>query len=120
VLAALRDRSAARRRAEPIVLARSLERTVADAWRRPRPAWSAATVVGDACSRRAVRDASAELCSLARALRESALADPEPLRLCRGLLRDGFSSPLYGADAEALRREAGRLRFCVLARAADG
>jgi hypothetical protein len=47
-------------------------------------------------------------------LRESEKADAESLRLCRGLLTDGFSSPLYSDDAEVLRREAGRLRFRLL------
>jgi hypothetical protein len=36
------------------------------------------------------------------------------------LIGDGFASPLYGADADALRREAGRLRFRLLTGAVDG
>ncbi|HEY3615102.1 MAG TPA: hypothetical protein VGK92_15435 [Gaiellales bacterium] len=92
---------------------------MAEAWQRPRPAWSATTALVDPRSRRAVRDATPELASLARALRQSDSADPEALRLCRSLVADGFESPLYGSDAEALRREAGRLRFRVLAGDAD-
>ena len=62
-----------------------------------------------------MRAATDELSSLAQALRDSTAADPEAVRLCADLLGDGFTSPLYGGDADALRREAGRLRFRVLA-----
>ena len=87
---------------------------VAEAWRRPRAAWSAAPVLADARARRAVRDATPALSSLAGALRANGAADAEALRLCRSLIEDGFGSPLYGGDADALRRSAGRLRFRVL------
>jgi hypothetical protein len=62
-----------------------------------------------------VRSATPELHSLAEALRETADADRDALLACRRLLCDGFSSPLYAGRAEDLRREAGRLRFRVLA-----
>jgi hypothetical protein len=113
VFASLRKRSA--RTYEPVVLARSLDETVAEAWNHRRTAWSATTALNDARSRESVRAATYELSSLAQALRESAATDPEAVRLCRDLLGDGFTSPLYGGDADALRREASRLRFRVLA-----
>jgi hypothetical protein len=115
VLAALRHRSSDHAAPQPIDLALSLERTVAEAWRRPRPAWSAVPVLTDPRTRRSVRAATPELTALAGALRASAGTDAESLRLCLSLIADGFDSPLYGADADALRREAGRLRFRVLA-----
>ena len=108
-------RSRSARSYAPGVLARSLDETVAEAWNRGRTAWSATTALSDARSRESVRAASDELSSLAQALRDSAAADPEAVRLCADLLGDGFGSPLYGGDADALRREAGRLRFRVLA-----
>jgi hypothetical protein len=120
VLASLLNRHPARRPTEPVLLARSLEQTVDEAWRRSYSAWSATTPLHDARARRCVRDATPELSSLARALREHAGSDPEALQLCRGLIGDGFASPLYGGNAEALRREAGRLRFRLLAGAVDG
>jgi len=113
VFSPFRSRSA--RSYAPGVLARSLDETVAEAWNRGRTAWSATTALSDARSRESVRAASDELSSLAQALRDSATADPEAVRLCADLLGDGFGSPLYGGDADALRREAGRLRFRVLA-----
>jgi hypothetical protein len=119
VLASLRSRKASRQAAEPLVLARGLDETVADAWERPYPAWSATTVLHDARSRSAVRAATPELRSLAQTLRETGGADPEALRLCRVLLADGFSSPLYAGSADALRREAGRLRFRLLSAHTD-
>jgi hypothetical protein len=103
-----------------VLLARSLEQIVAEAWRRTHTAWSATTPLHDARSRRCVRDATPELSSLVRALREHAGSDAEALRQCRELIGDGFASPLYGGDADALRREAGRLRFLLLAWDADG
>ena len=115
MLAQLRSRRFGRI-APQLLLARSLEQTVAEAWSRPHASWSATTALSDPRSRHGVRAATAELSSLARALREATAADAETLRLCRGLISDGFSSPLYRGDAEALRREAGRLRFRVLER----
>ena len=53
--------------------------------------------------------------SLVEALRTADDADSDALRLCRSLISDGFSSPLYSGNAEDLRREACRLRFRVLA-----
>lgn len=113
MFAQLRNRSARAREAAD--LAQSLEETVAEAWNRRRTAWSATTALSDARSRQSVRAATPELSSLAQALRDSAATDPEAVRLCRDLIGDGFASPLYGGDADALRREAGRLRFRVLA-----
>jgi hypothetical protein len=113
VLAQIRNRRSGRA-APRLLLARSLEQTVAEAWSRPHPSWSATTALSNPRSRHGVRAATAELSSLARALRETTAADAETLRLCRGLISDGFASPLYRGDADALRREAGRLRFRVL------
>jgi hypothetical protein len=62
-----------------------------------------------------VRAATPELSSLVEALRAADDADAEALRLCRNLISDGFSSPLYSGTADDLRREACRLRFRVLA-----
>ncbi len=93
---------------------------MAEAWQRRQVAWSATTALHDPRSRRCVRDATPELAALAEALREHDGSDREALELCRGLLADGFASPLYGGDADALRREAGRLRFRLLAGGADG
>ncbi len=113
MLAQLRNRTLARRPSQ-LALARSLEQAVAAAWSPPRAPWSPTTALSDPRSRRGVRAATAELSSLAQALRETRAADPEALRQCRGLISDGFASPLYRGDADALRREAGRLRFRVL------
>jgi hypothetical protein len=118
MFALLRNRRAWR--LEPVALARSLDETVAEAWSRRHTAWSATTALNDARSRQSVRAATPELSSLAQALRSSAAADPEAVRLCRDLIGDGFASPLYGGDADALRREARRLRFRVLAGHAHG
>jgi hypothetical protein len=101
------------------MLARSLEATVTEAWERSLPAWSATTALHDARSRRAVRDASAELRSLALALREADGSDAEALRLCLALIQDGFDSPLYAGNADVLRRESGRLRYRLIARRAS-
>lgn len=115
VLVSLRHRRAARQAPESLKLARSIDRAVVEAWERPHPAWSATTALCDEQSRSAVRGATAELGSLAEALRETGAADDESLRLCRRLVCDGFSSPLYAGRVDDLRREAGRLRFRVLA-----
>ena len=101
------------------MLARSLEATVTEAWERTLPAWSATTALHDARSRKAVRGATTELRSLALALRESDGADPEALRLCLALIQDGFDSPLYAGNADALQRESGRLRYRLIARRAS-
>jgi hypothetical protein len=114
VLAQIRTRTFARRPTPP-ALARSLEQAIAEAWQRPRVPWSATTALSDPRSRSGIRAATAELASLAAALREAEAPDPEALRQCRGLLSDGFASPLYRGDPDALRREAGRLRFRLLA-----
>ena len=114
VLASLRTRIAARQAPETLVLARCLDGAIAEAWERSHGAWSATTALHDARSRDAVRAATPELRSLAQTLRESGARDGRALELCRGLLTDGFSSPLYADDAESLRREAGRLRFRLL------
>jgi hypothetical protein len=103
-----------RRAPERVALARSLDDAIAEAWQRPHPAWSATTALCDAHARGTVRAATAELSSLAQALREAGDADAEDLRLCKRLLTDGFSSPLYAGDADDLRREARRLRFRLL------
>ena len=118
VLVSLRTRIAALHAPEPVALARCLDGAIAEAWDRSHGAWSATTALHDARSRDAVRAATPELRALAQTLRESQEADADALRLCRGLLTDGFSSPLYADDAERLRREAGRLRFRLLAGAA--
>ncbi len=109
---------AARHAPEPVVLARCLDGAIAEAWDRSHGAWSATTALHDVRTRDAVRAATPELRALAQTLRASGEADAESLRLCRGLLTDGFNSPLYADDAEVLRREAGRLRFRLLAGAA--
>jgi hypothetical protein len=110
---------AARHAPDPRLLARSLDDIVAEAWSRRREAWTATTALSDARSRSGIRAATRELSLLAQALRDTSETDPEALRLCRGLLCDGFTSPLYGGDDDALRREAGRLRYRVLASRAD-
>ena len=115
VLVSLRTRITARQAPEPVVLARWLDGAIAEAWHRSHGSWSATTALHDARARDAVRAATPELRSLVQTLREAGEADPEALRLCRGLVIDGFASPLYADDAEALRREAGRLRFRLLA-----
>ena len=115
MLVSLRSRFTARHAPEPVTLARCLDGAITEAWERSFPAWSATTPLHDVRSRTAVRAVTPELRSLAHALREAGGADLETLRLCHGLLTDGFASPLYAGDAEALRREAGRLRFRVLA-----
>jgi hypothetical protein len=98
-----------------VALARSLDETVAEAWERPHAAWTATTALNDVRTRTCVRASTSELAALAGALR--AVGDPDPAALgeCRRLICDGFRSPLYGGDADALRREAGRLRYLVLA-----
>jgi hypothetical protein len=109
-----------RRAPDARVLARSLDEIVAEAWSRRHGAWTATTALNDARSRTGVRAATGELSSLAQALRETPHGDPETLRMCRDLLCDGFASPLYGGDVDALRHEAGRLRYRVLAGGLDG
>ena len=103
-----------RRAPERVVLARSLDEAITEAWQRPHPAWSATTALCDAHARETVRAATPELSSLAEALREADDADAEDLRLCKRLLTDGFFSPLYAGTADDLRREARRLRFRLL------
>jgi hypothetical protein len=115
VLVSLRHRRGARRAPESLQLARSLDSAIVEAWHRQHVPWSATTPLCDARARKAVRGATAELSSLAAALREADHPDRDSLRLCRDLLCDGFSSPLYSGRADDLRREAGRLRFRVLA-----
>jgi hypothetical protein len=115
----LRSIRAARQLPDPLMLARSLEATVTEAWERNQPAWSATTALHDARSRGAVRAATSELRSLALALRDAQATDPEALRLCLALIEDGFDSPLYAGNADALRRESGRLRFRLIARRAS-
>jgi hypothetical protein len=115
VVSFLRNLVGARRTPEPAVLARSLDGAIAEAWERRSPAWSATTALCDSQSRESVRAATPELSSLATALREVDDPDTGTLEQCRKLLSDGFESPLYSGDAEELRREAGRLRFRVLA-----
>jgi hypothetical protein len=115
VRVSLRSRMTVRHTPQPVALARCLDGAIAEAWDRSHGAWSATTALHDVRSRSAVRSATPELRSLSQALRETRAGDPEILQLCRGLLTDGFSSPLYADDAEALRREAGRLRFRLLA-----
>jgi hypothetical protein len=83
-----------RRPPQPAALARSLDGAIAEAWDRSHGAWSATTALHDVRSRVAVRAATPELRSLSQALRETRVADLEVLQLCRGLLTDGFSSPL--------------------------
>jgi hypothetical protein len=100
---------------EAMMLARSLDETVREAWDRRHSAWTATTALSDARARRCVRASSAELTALAGDLREAGELAPETLRECRALIVDGFASPLYGTDADDLRRAAGRLRFLVLA-----
>ena len=114
VLTHLRSRRAMRRAPERVVLARSLDEAITEAWQRPHPAWSATTALCDAHARETVRAATPELSSLAEALREADDADAEDLRLCKRLLTDGFFSPLYAGTADDLRREARRLRFRLL------
>ena len=111
----LRIRRAERCIAEPVALARSLDSAIDEAWERRRAAWTATTALCDAHARSTVRAATPELSSLVEALRAADAADADALRLCRSLLSDGFSSPLYAGNAEDLRREARRLRFRVLA-----
>jgi hypothetical protein len=120
VLAALRIRRPVRPGLESNLLARSLEGIVGEAWQRHHAAWSATTALCDERARRAVRSATAELSSLAQALRETDDADREALLACRRLICDGFDSPLYAGRADDLRREAGRLRFRVLSGPAGG
>jgi hypothetical protein len=115
VLASLRIRRAACRTPERVALARSLDGAITEAWERRHAAWTATTALCDAHARSTVRDATCELSSLVEALRAADDADSDALRLCRSLISDGFSSPLYSGNAEDLRREARRLRFRVLA-----
>jgi hypothetical protein len=116
VLVSLRSRRAALKAPESLRLARSIDGAIVEAWERPHPAWSATTALCDVHSRSAVRGATAELSSLVEALRETGDAGADALQMCRNLICDGFSSPLYAGRADDLRREAGRLRFCVLSR----
>jgi hypothetical protein len=115
VLDSLRRRRAASPHSpEPLQLARSIDSVVVEAWERRHAAWSATTALCDEHSRSAVRGATSELGALVEALRQAGDPDAEALSLCRRLVCDGFSSPLYSGRAEDLRREAGRLRFRVL------
>jgi hypothetical protein len=120
VLTLLRNRRAAHSTHEAELLARSLTGAIKEAWERDHVAWSATTALGDERARSAVRTATPELSSLVEALRETADADEGALLACRRLLCDGFSSPLYSGRSEDLRREAGRLRFRVLAGPVSG
>jgi hypothetical protein len=100
---------------EADLLARSLTGAIKEAWERHGVAWSATTALCDERARCAVRTATPELSSLVEALREADDPDEGALLACRQLVCDGFSSPLYSGRSEDLRREAGRLRFRVLA-----
>jgi hypothetical protein len=115
VLTLFRNPRPARSIREADLLARSLAGAIREAWERHYVAWSATTALGDERARSAVRSATPELSSLVEALREADDPDEGALQACRRLVCDGFSSPLYSGRSEDLRREAGRLRFCVLA-----
>ncbi len=115
VLMPFRNRRSRRPTHEADLLARSLTGAIKEAWERHRVAWSATTALGDEQVRSAVRTATPELSSLVEALREADDPDEGALLACRQLVCDGFSSPLYSGSSEDLRREAGRLRFRVLA-----
>ena len=114
--AALRDRSAARRLAEPIVLrraassARCPRRRLAPAPPEPgaRRRWSATRARAVPCATRAASCArSPAPCARAPSPTPNSAALPPP----RPAPRRVQLAALPGADAEALRREAGRLRF---------
>jgi hypothetical protein len=115
VLTLFRNRGPVRPTREADLLARSLTGAITEAWERHHVAWSATTALGDERVRSAVRTATPELSSLVEALREADDPDEGALLACRRLVCDGFSSPLYSGRSEDLRREAGRLRFRVLA-----
>jgi hypothetical protein len=48
-----------------------------------------------------------------RLLRADAVPRVRGVALCEQLLSDGVSSPLFGGDGEALRRELGRIRYAL-------
>ncbi len=50
---------------------------------------------------------------IARLLRAASVPRARGVALCASLLTDGATSPLYGNDVEALRRELGRIRFSL-------
>ena len=84
VLDSLRSRRAAGPGHESLLLARSLDSAIREAWERPYAAWSATTALCDEHSRSAVRSATPELSSLAEALRETRATDPDALRCAAG------------------------------------
>ncbi len=53
-----------------------------------------------------------------RLLRQDSLPRVRGVALCEWLLTDGVTSPLFGRDGDALRRELGRIRFNLNAVAA--
>jgi hypothetical protein len=54
--------------------------------------------------------------TIALLLRADTVSHVRGVALCACLLTDGTRSPLYGTDADALRRELGRIRFSLDAR----
>ena len=109
-LAPLRRRLEDPRRRE--LLASSLERYLrsAERWHQTAPLMRP---VGNARLLLPVED---EVRTIARLLRAGTVPHVRGVALCEQLLSDGTRSPLYGSDADALRRELGRIRFCLDAR----
>jgi hypothetical protein len=94
------------------LLASSLERYLrsAERWHRTAPLMRP---VGNARLLLPVED---EVRAIARLLRAGTVSHVRGVALCEQLLTDGTRSPLYGSDADALRRELGRIRFSLDAR----
>ena len=91
------------------LLAASLERYLrsAERWHRTAPPLRP---VGNA---RLLLPLEGDVRAIAGLLRADTVARVRGVALCEWLLTDGASSPLYGNDGEALRRELGRIRFCL-------
>ena len=91
------------------LLAASLERYLrsAELWHRTAPLQRP---VGNA---RLLLPLEGDVRAIAHLLRADEVRHVRGVALCEWLLTDGASSPLYGSDGEALRRELGRIRFCL-------
>jgi hypothetical protein len=108
-LAALRQRLRdPRRRAR---LASSLERCLrsAERWDRTAPNMRPVANV------RLLLPLADDVRAIAHLLRAATVPRVRGVALCESLLTDGAGSPLYGNDAEGLRRELGRIRFSLQA-----
>ena len=92
-------------------LAYALDRSMraADQWHRTMPSMRPLSNV------RLLLPLADDVREIQRLLRRDSVPRVRGVALCEWLLTDGVTSPLFGRDGEALRRELGRIRFNLAA-----